>query len=526
MARPTLIISCALWSLIQNVGAQSTTSRSANTDQVRLLRIAAPPELAGDPGPLPTPPSAAALQFVQSKAIAAADPHDVKSLAPAIQELTGLIHLDPANSDFYLLRASLSCHAHGNSTEILSDVSRSISLHGNATSAYPTLRERYALKAKIEFEGGRLEDSMHDLDVAIGQDYEDAKNVFNDGNTKPTTIKQPCTWTLADFDALEQRFPHDYRPSLYRGLYLTLFYGFDYDSDYSLVFDALHRAATLGPSSALPEFYIGELYSIGPLGGLMSKKNAQCLDDVVPRTPQCLALDDAHRSAIRSLTRAIALDPKFGPAYALRAIAFADLREYRQAVRDYGEVLELKPDPEAARIAHNDRGLTYVSLGEYQLAVLDSTASIGTGCKESCGSYENRANAYIKLHEYPKAVEDIGAAIKQWLSSAVFLMNIDQFRRIYPEFDAVPDDILCERLRSLFFPQMKYADFAKQFLIEAKNFESTILPDFYLKRGDAYAAMKEARKASAEYDRVSRGFPEYARFAFDEVNGKRVRKPE
>ena len=105
-------------------------------------------------------------------------------------------------------------------------------------------------------------------------------------------------------------------------------------------------------------------------------------------------------------------------------------------------------------------------------------------------------------------------------------MNIDQFRRIYPEFDAMPDDVLCEKLRALFFSQMKYADFAKQFLMEAKNFESTVLPDFYLKRGDAYAAMKQMRKSNAEYDRVSHAFPEYARYVFDQVNGKRVRKSQ
>ena len=245
-----------------------------------------------------------------------------------------------------------------------------------------------------------------------------------------------------------------------------------------------------------------------------------CLDEVVPRTPQCLALDEVHRSAVRSLTTSIALDPKFGPAYALRAIAFTKLKEYRQAVRDYDKVLELTPEPEAARIAYNDRGLAKVSLGEYQSAVQDFTKSIAIGCKESCGSYENRADAYTKLHDYPKATEDISAAIRQYLSSAVFLMNIDQFRRIYSEYDAVPDDVLCERLRALFFPAMKYADFAKQFLIEAKEFKSTVLPDLYLKRGDAYAAMKQTRKANIEYDRVSHGFPESAAYSFVEVNGK------
>lgn len=93
-----------------------------------------------------------------------------------------------------------------------------------------------------------------------------------------------------------------------------------------------------------------------------------------------------------------------------------------------------------------------------------------------------------------------------------------------PEYDAVPDDVLCEKLRALFFPAMQYADFAKQFLIEAKDFKSTVLPDLYLKRGDAYAALKQTRRANLEYDRVSRAFPEMVAFSFVEVKGKRVRK--
>jgi hypothetical protein len=93
-----------------------------------------------------------------------------------------------------------------------------------------------------------------------------------------------------------------------------------------------------------------------------------------------------------------------------------------------------------------------------------------------CGSYDNRAESYLKLHNYTKEIEDISASIKQDLSSMVFLMNIDQFRRIYPEYDAVSDEVLCEKVRALFFPTMKYADFAKQFLIESKGISVTGAP--------------------------------------------------
>ncbi len=528
MTRLTLtVLCCTQMLLVPTISAQSVApSQNLRIKRdVRLEHVAEPPELAGEPAPIPPPPTPASLRFIQSKAITTADPHKLATLASAIRELTELIRLEPTNSDFYLLRATFSCYVRASSSEILDDISRSMSLRQQSTStAYSTLRDHYALKAKIEFETGHFEDSMRDLDAAIATDYEDAQQVFNDGNVQPTKTAQPCVWTEADFDTLERRFPQDYRPSLYRGLYLTLFDSFDLNSDYGPVLDAFHRSATLNPRAPLPELFIGDLYIVGRLGGFLSLKSTQCLDDIVPRTSKCLALDELHRTGVRSLTQAIALDPNFGPAYAVRAVAFSQLKEYRQAIRDYDKVLELKPTGETARIAYNDRGLEKVSLGEYQSAILDFSQSIAIGCKESCGSYDNRADAYLKLHNYPKAIEDISSSIKLTLSSAVFLMNIDQFRRIYPEYDAVPDDALCERLRALFFPAMAYADFSKQFLIEAKEFQSTVLPDLYLKRGDAYAALKQTQKANKEYDRVSHAFPEWAALSFVEEKGKRVRK--
>jgi len=44
-----------------------------------------------------------------------------------------------------------------------------------------------------------------------------------------------------------------------------------------------------------------------------------------------------------------------------------------------------------------------------------------------------------------------------------------------------------------------------------------------LKRGDAYAALSETKPADADYDRVSKVFPQFAAHAFSERNGRRIR---
>src|ERR1700680_4161925 len=159
MNRLSVVVLCCAVYFVTFVPPQSTTSAQTTRDarDAHLRHIAEPPELAGEPGPLPFPPTRATLPFVPSKAISTANPHDPKTLAPAIRELTELIRLEPTNSDFYFLRATLSCYARANPTELRDDISHSTSLHQQSTStAYPTLKEHYTLKAKIEFESSHF----------------------------------------------------------------------------------------------------------------------------------------------------------------------------------------------------------------------------------------------------------------------------------------------------------------------------------------------------------------------------------
>jgi tetratricopeptide (TPR) repeat protein len=264
------------------------------------------------------------------------------------------------------------------------------------------------------------------------------------------------------------------------------------------------------------------------MGGLLSTKNARCLDWVVPRTPECLAVDEIHRAGVRSLTAAVAIDPTFQPGFALRAYALAGLKEYRQAIRDYDEAIRLAPSREEARGLYNDRGLAKSALGQYRAAVEDFSKSIAIGCtSRECGSYNNRADVYLKLHDYEREIADINHEIDHVLSSEVGVMNIEEFRLIYPEYDAMPDQALAEKLRQLYFPQFSPSTFTNLFIISnRKRWGSMFLPDLFLRRGDAFAALGQLEKAKREYDRVERAFPEWAKGSFAIQNGRRIRRRE
>ena len=480
-------------------------------------------EFTGPPKAILPPPNPLLRRVAESKAISQADKAKPETIRAAVDELSSLIKEFPQQPDFYFLRATLAC-AISTPTNTLSDLTQTTSLirQGKATF-FDQTRDIYSAKAKAEFRLARYTEALQDLDSAIKVDYDLADNAFSDGGVALRTKPDPCAWTLPDFEVFAKLMPADYRPALFSALYRMSVFKYNHDSDYSSVINALNTAAELNPSSSLPNYYLGKLHMATIFGSPFSMLSAKCIDEVVPRTADCLKLDEVRRLAVRYLTRSIAVDTAFTPAYAERAAMLLELGDHRQALRDYDKVLELKPDPTLTRIIYNDRALAKMQLGQFASAVLDFSKSIALGCEESCNSYVNRADAYIKLHDYPHALVDVGLSIRRVLENAVFLMNIDSFRKLYPEYDDVSDDVLCEKLRALFFPNFSYATFSKQFLIDAKMEPTFVLVDLYLKRGDIFAKLGRMRDAEAEYDRVARVFPKFAEAAFATKNGKRIR---
>ena len=495
---------------------------TAQTRGTGPVRVSDPIELSGPPKKLP-PISDAKKAFAKSSVLKELGSKDPKTIAATITQVSSFLQLDPKDSDLYLLRATLSCEINGDKEAMLADVANSIKLWSPGPgNVYDSLREHYALKAKIEFLLKRYAEAMNDLDAAIRTDYSDAQQVFNDGNVKPNQPPAfPCVWTQDDLNLLSRLYAKDYRSPLYIGLYLLQFDSFSLDADYQPVVRLFAQSAELNPSSAVALYYSALPYVTGRLGGILSNQGASCLDEVVPRTPACLALDDTHRTGVRFLTRAIATDPRFEPAYEMRAEALWQLKEYRQAIRDFTEAVTLKPDVNI----YNDRALAEMQLKEYPAAIRDYTKAIAFGCDVAlCPAYENRADAYVKIHDYPHAIDDMNHAIRNFLADEVYIFNVDQFRRIYPEYDSVSDNVLCEKLRTLFMPQMSHAAFCKNFLVDARDFDDFVLPQMFVKRGDMYADSGNATKAKREYDRVAAGFPKWAENEFTFASGKRVRK--
>jgi tetratricopeptide (TPR) repeat protein len=490
-----------------------------------LARVVEPPELKALSARSRIQPSAADVRLMGSKALKA-DPDHPETIAPALKDLNDVIALAPERSDFYLVRATLSCFNHAEPSSVVAGINKSIDLYRPGQSAYENLAGHYALRARVEFDTAHYADSLKDLDLAITQNYDNAADIFNDGKVEPSKSSRRCAWTQPDLDLLASKFPSDGRPLIYKGLYLSFFSRFHPENRSDAPLEAFNRAAELAPKSPLPHYYAGLLYVSGNIGGMMSKANSGCLYYVVPRTEACRALDQVHENGVRELTTALALDPNFAPAYEERAEAYLKLKQHAQAIRDYTDALRLESNQHETGILFNDRGLAKFNTGLYQSSVEDFTLAIKLLCnsdvEKQCDEYVNRANAYAKQKNFSSAGDDLSMAIRSHLGSS-FIWGISQFRKIYPEYDGVRDDVLADSLRRRLYPQMTYPDFSKEFLIDAKGIDEFVIAELYCRRGDMYARMGNGADAKKEYDRVVRGFPESAKMYLAEHNGRWIR---
>lgn len=118
------------------------------------------------------------------------------------------------------------------------------------------------------------------------------------------------------------------------------------------------------------------------------------------------------RAQINACTRVLQAD-KFGARaraimYSNRGASYANLKQYRRALKDYYEALRLNP-----RDAHVyiNRGATYHGLKQYRRAIRDYSAAIRLNPR-IYQAYGNRGLAYEELGQRQLARHDFQMAVR------------------------------------------------------------------------------------------------------------------
>jgi len=131
------------------------------------------------------------------------------------------------------------------------------------------------------------------------------------------------------------------------------------------------------------------------------------------------------------------------------------------------------------------------------------------GIEDSPFVYEQLAGVYMKLGKFNEAADLLTQAIINssggGMDAVIFGGGIRAFRTLYPEYGLLPDEILAEAVRRRYEPQFPQS-WDTDFISKGGNFNgkiaSSILPELYVMRGDAYTKVGRHAEALADYRRV------------------------
>ena len=84
----------------------------------------------------------------------------------------------------------------------------------------------------------------------------------------------------------------------------------------------------------------------------------------------------------------------------------------------------------------------------------------------------NRGDAFMKTQQWDLATRDLTTAISLQVGGVSLLMNIKQFRALYPEYKTASNEAIARKINKTFYPNMNHEDFSKGFLDETRDFGS------------------------------------------------------
>jgi len=490
-----------------------------------LAKVHEPPEMADKPMQVrrAVSPKAVKLQAVVS-ALGSPDKATHDQRATAIHELldfaTDKEH--DAGMDqptIYAAIAAIACIDGANPQTVIEYASSAIG-DADDTDDAQDVDDMVALRALMYAKESNRAKALQDL-ATIMADGTGQPFLF-DGGAKPRKEAVPCGWSITDLDALG----NDPKALAAKGLYLSAFVTYSPQAVKESDIRDLYARSAAAWHSPIPHFLAA--VSLEGLGSEQSMSSARCMrannggGGIPAIVRACGLYDDSIRRDIRELTMALVIDPTFAPALSYRASEFLKLAQgsyadgkpsrklFRLAIADFSAALA-----GGGRDKHElycDRALALASIGKYQNAAagyIEGMKHAKNGIEDSPFVYEQLYGVYMKLGRFKDAADTITQAIMNasggGMDAVIILGGVKSFRMLYPEYDLLPDEILAEAIRRRYepqFPQTWDVDFISKEGAFKGKLASSILPDLYIMRGDAY--MKAGRRADAlaDYGRV------------------------
>jgi hypothetical protein len=391
---------------------------------------------------------------------------------------------------------------------------------GYASNAIGGNNDAIALRARMYLKAGDRDRALNDLEKVMA---DDDGHALAGGDVNPRKESSPCGWSIADFDALG----NDPRTLAAKGLYLSSFIGYGAE-DRGTVKDSdirdLYARAAKSWRSPIPHLLV---VTLGGFGSKHSMDGAGCIrannGGTAPSiVSTCARYDEGIRREIREITMALAIKPTFARALSMRAGKYLQLAQayyangkpsrqlFNLAIKDF--TAALAAGGKNQNVLYCDRALALAAIGRYEDAALGYEQGMKyakNGIEDSPFVYMQLYGLYMKLEKFNEAADLITQAIINasggGMDTVIFGGGIRAFQTLYSEYELLPDEILAEAVRRRYQPQFPQS-WDTDFISKGGNFNgkvvSSILPDLYAMRGDAYMKAARYAEALADYRRL------------------------
>ncbi len=224
-----------------------------------------------------------------------------------------------------------------------------------------------------------------------------------------------------------------------------------------------------------------------------------------------------YKKAIADYSEVIQLDPKIVAAYVSRGNSWRDVHENDKAIADCDEAIRL--DPKCAA-AYGSRGDAWTAKGDYDKALADCNEAIHLDPQYS-QAYASRGDTWTAQGEYDKALADCNEAIRldpQCAAAYASRGHTWNAKRKYDKSISDCDEAVCldpkcvtayENRGDTLYAKGEYnnaiADFNMAIRLDPKSVGT------YYNRGNAWNAQREYDKAVADFNEAIRLDPKCAR---------------
>lgn len=124
------------------------------------------------------------------------------------------------------------------------------------------------------------------------------------------------------------------------------------------------------------------------------------------------AINSKYKEAVEDYTQALQFKPNSTEVYLNRGFVYWFQGERKQAINDFGEVIKRHPGSTVEALAYYNRGAAYGLQGNYKQAINDFEKVIKLNPDFAWGVYYNLGNVYALQGDYESAIEKYNEAIK------------------------------------------------------------------------------------------------------------------